>query len=255
LKVVGHRGASKVAPENTMAAFRAARDAGADGVELDVHTTADGELVVIHDHAVERTTNGTGLTFELPWAALSRLDAGSWFSDAFVGERVPRLADVLALDSIEFEVELKGFGADLMMGAVAAVVDAGALDRTEFTSWNTPMLMALKERFPAARIGLFSPHREDWMPDAVFERGIIGAAEFTPADVVHVYAAEITPSIVEQLHRDGRRVHANDAASGDEVRRAIECGADRLSTDDPATAVAIRSSPRLTGEGRPPPSP
>lgn len=229
-----------------MAAFRAARDLGADGVELDVHATRDGELVVIHDYTVDRTTDGTGLVLDLCVDEMSRLDAGSWFSDAFAGEPVPRLSEVLALDTVEFEVQLNGFGAGFMMATAAAVDEAGVLDRAEFTSWNTPMLMALKQRLPAARIGLFSRRRERWMPDALFERTIVDASEFVPADVVHVHVRDITVTIVEKLHDLGRQVHASDAATAADVRRAIVCGADRLSTDDPETAVAVRQSMRPT---------
>jgi glycerophosphoryl diester phosphodiesterase len=244
MKVVGHRGASNVAPENTMVGFRVARELGADGIELDVHATAGGELVVIHDYAVDRTTDGAGLVFDLSLGEVLQLDAGSWFGDAFAGEPVPRLSEVLALDAVEFEIELKGFGWDFVAEAVTAVRDAGALDRTEFTSWNTPMLMSLKRRFPLARIGVFSRRREDWMPEVVFERTVVGVAEFVPADVVHVHARDITVSIVDQLHGLGCTVHANDAATADEVRRVIEIGADRLSTDDLETALAVRSCMR-----------
>jgi glycerophosphoryl diester phosphodiesterase len=82
VKVVGHRGAPQAAPEDTMAAFRAARDMGADGVELDVHATRDGELVVIHDYTVDRTTDGTGLVLDLSADEISRLDAGRWLVGA-----------------------------------------------------------------------------------------------------------------------------------------------------------------------------
>jgi glycerophosphoryl diester phosphodiesterase len=108
------------------------------------------------------------------------------------------------------------------------------------------MLMALKERLPAARIGLFSRRREACMPEALFERTIADASQFVPADVVHVHAQDITATIVETLHDLGRHVHANDATTADDVRRAIVCGADRLSTDDPQTALAVRSSMRPT---------
>lgn len=239
MKVVAHRGASAMAPENTMAAFLAAREVGADAIEMDVQATADGELVVIHDYAVDRTTNGRGVVFELTTAQIARLDAGSWFSPEFAGERVPRFADVVALDALELEVELKSSTADALQAAVEAVERADSLDRTEFTSWNTPMLIHLKQRWPAARIGLFSRRRESWMPWAVFERTIIGSVAFTDADVVHVYAGDITPSIADKLHELGRVVHANNAESLDDFQRAAESGADRVSTSDPGAAIAL----------------
>jgi len=227
-----------------MAAFRLARDHGADGIELDVQETVDGELVVIHDFAVDRTTDGSGQVVDLTAAAVARLDAGGWFSDSFAGEPVPRLSEVLALDALELEVELKAFSRDFMARTVKAVEEAAALDRTEFTSWNTPMLMALRQDFPGARIGIFSPRRGAWMIDSVFERTILGLAEYVPAAVVHVHAADVTASIVGELHDRGHLVLANDAKSADEIRRAIDCGADRLTTDDPAKAVGVRSETR-----------
>jgi len=245
-KVVAHRGASQLAPENTMSAFRLARELGVDCVELDVHATADHELVVIHDYGLERTTTGTGLVADVSFAELSRLDAGVWFSPDFAGERVPRLDEVLALGPLEFEVELKTFTHETMDATVRAVAEAGVLERTEFTSWNTPLLMALKERCPEARIGLFSRDREEWMPDVVFERMVVGTALFVPADIVHVCARDVTPALVGELHRLGRIVQATDAQSVDEVRWAVECGADRVSLDDPRLASAAG-----IGSGRP----
>ena len=97
--LVAHRGASAVAPENTMSAFRRAIEAGADAVELDVQATSDGQLVVIHDSTLDRTTDGTGAVFETDAATIAGADAGSWFSPDFAGERVPTLEEVLGLDA------------------------------------------------------------------------------------------------------------------------------------------------------------
>jgi hypothetical protein len=165
---------------------------------------------------------------------------------SFAGEPVPRLPEVLALDALEVEVELKAFGRDFLARTVKAVEEAAALDRTELTSWNTPMMMTLKQDFPGTHIGIFSPRRGAWMTDLVFERTILGFAECVPADVVHVHAADVTASIVDQLNDRGHLVLANDAETSDEIRRAIDAGVDRLTTDDPANAVAIRSTPPTT---------
>ena len=92
---LGHRGASAHTPENTLLAFRRALELGADGIEVDIQRTADGELVLIHDDAVDRTTNGTGIVGEMTYAALAALDAGE-------GERIPTLTEMLrwATDAI-----------------------------------------------------------------------------------------------------------------------------------------------------------
>src|SRR4051794_30509551 len=85
--VVAHRGASGLAPENTLAAFRLAVELGSPGVECDVHLTADGRVIVIHDATVDRTTNGSGEVAAQPFEALRALDAGRWFEARFAGER------------------------------------------------------------------------------------------------------------------------------------------------------------------------
>jgi glycerophosphoryl diester phosphodiesterase len=93
--ISAHRGASSLAPENTLAALDAAWRAGADLAEIDVQLTLDGQVVLMHDRRVDRTTNGSGLLKDHTLADLRRLDAGSWFDPRFAGERVPTLAEVL----------------------------------------------------------------------------------------------------------------------------------------------------------------
>lgn len=205
MKVTGHRGASAIAPENTKAAFRLAIELGADGLEFDVQRTSDGELVVMHDAMLDRTTNGTGAVFDTPFEQLAGLDAGGWFDERFAGEPIPRLADVLQLADVAFELELKDYGTELVFAVLAAVDDAGVFDRVKFTGWNLPLLAILKA-----------------------ER----------ADAAHVYAGGITPRIVDRLHELGLQVHANDAVSRAEMFAARSAGVDSLSANDLETAVA-----------------
>ena len=237
--LVAHRGASAVAPENTMSAFRQAIATGADAVEFDVQASSDGHLVVVHDSTLDRTTDGTGAVFATDGATIARLDAGSWFSIDYSGERVPTLEEVLRLDDVGFELELKGYGAEFLEGVLDAVGAAHALDRVEFTGWNLPLLAMLKRREPAARIGLFSSRQPEWMPDSVFEHHVVGTAATSGADVAHVYAGDLTPSISRGLHRLGFEVHANDAASAEDVRRAMQAGADRVSANDVDLALRV----------------
>src|SRR5437867_120130 len=93
---IAHRGASGRAPENTHVAFAAALELGVDAIEIDCQLSADGELVVIHDETLDRTTTGLGPVGAKTWGELATLDAGSWWDPRFRGERIPRLADVLA---------------------------------------------------------------------------------------------------------------------------------------------------------------
>ena len=94
--VIGHRGASGHAPENTMASFEKALAMRADAIELDIHPTRDGQLVVLHDLGLERTTSGRGRVCDHTLAEIRALDAGSWFHPSFAGQRVPTLGEVLA---------------------------------------------------------------------------------------------------------------------------------------------------------------
>src|SRR6516162_9968344 len=126
--VIAHRGASGTCPENTLAAFRRAEALGAHMIELDVQLSRDGEVVVMHDWTLARTTSGRGRVGARTAAELHALDAGSWFSQAFAGEPVPSLREVLAATGLPVNVELKSRGDDgLEARALAVVAEAGAL--------------------------------------------------------------------------------------------------------------------------------
>ena len=154
--VIAHRGYSSVAPENTLAAFEAALRCGADMVETDVHPAADGSAVLIHDEAVDATTGGRGLVADLGAEELTRLDAGSWFSPAYSGQRVPLLADLLDLlgehPGAQLLLELKGrWQHDQVAAAVAEVRRAGAVEQVVLQSFETSTLARVQEVAPEVR--------------------------------------------------------------------------------------------------------
>src|SRR5712691_9435510 len=113
--VIAHRGASFYAPENTFAAFDLAIEMGVSHIELDVHSTIDDHIVVIHDETVDRTTNGSGPVTSHTLGALAKLDAGSWFDEKFAGEQIPTFADVLDRykGRAHIHTEIKGHSAHL----------------------------------------------------------------------------------------------------------------------------------------------
>jgi glycerophosphoryl diester phosphodiesterase len=230
--IVAHRGASAVHPENTMVAFEHAIALGADAIEFDVQATADGALIVMHDDLLDRTTTGTGPPFTRDLAYIRSLDAGAWFDGRYGSEPVPTLDEVLSLEGIEFELELKTSGAPFLADVVRTVRAHGAIERTEFTSWNLAMLIALKTASPDARIGLFSQRRGGWMTDEVYERSVVAPTPFGSFDIVHTYAGTITESLVDRIHAGSALATGNDAAGADEIRRALEAGADRISSND-----------------------
>lgn len=155
--VIAHRGASDEAPENTLGAFALALEQGSDAFELDVHLSQDGHIVVIHDYAVDRTTNGSGLVSELSLSELQKFDAGSWFGAAFAGERIPTLEEVFDLTpaNIVINVEIKGgIGKGIEEKLAALLRKRERLESVVVSSFDYKCLEKLKEVEPAARIGL-----------------------------------------------------------------------------------------------------
>jgi glycerophosphoryl diester phosphodiesterase len=153
---VAHRGYSAVAPENTLPALAAAALAGATLIEFDVRTTADGVRVVIHDRTVDRTTDGTGNVGDLTLDEVRALDAGSWFSPAYAGVRVPLLAEVLdiLLDS-RLLLEIKPPATlEQVKVILAMVADRGLLERTVVQSFDPEVVRLVREAAPDVRRGL-----------------------------------------------------------------------------------------------------
>jgi glycerophosphoryl diester phosphodiesterase len=252
-RIIAHRGAATVAPENTLAAFRAATLLGADGVELDVHASSDDEPVVIHDHDVARTTNGRGEVRTLDLAALKRLDAGAKFAPAFRGERIPTLDEVLALEGPTFEIQLCGLSGPFLTRVAEAIDHRDAWGRVEITSDHVPLLVEIKRMRPRARIGFFAFRRAIWASDGHYLNVLRTHARLLDARVVHVPSPSLDASIVDGLQAEGLIVHAGDA-NGAALERALALGADQLTTDDVAAAVEARRALREADrhDGAPP---
>jgi glycerophosphoryl diester phosphodiesterase len=156
--VIAHRGASAAAPEHTIPAYEAAIAAGADALELDVHLSADDQLVVIHDARLERTTDGHGAVREHTTRELKRLDAGGWFGRRFRGQRIQTLGEVLERfrDRLGFGIELKA-GSDLYPGIEERLLGLLQLyevaDRTLVASFDHHALRTCRALDPDVRTG------------------------------------------------------------------------------------------------------
>lgn len=157
MKLIAHRGYSALAPENTLAAFALALEHGADGVEFDVHFTADGVPVVIHDEDVRRTTNGAGLVAELTLADVRTLDAGAWLGERFAGERVPTLDQLLALlrgRGLRIFPEIKGHrGAADLAQLIARLDEHGLLENSALLAFDWRDLDRVREISDTAVLG------------------------------------------------------------------------------------------------------
>ena len=173
---VAHRGYSTVAPENTLPALAAAVRAGSTLVEFDVRTTADGVPVVIHDRTVDRTTDGSGHVWDLTLDEIRALDAGSWFSPAYAGVRVPLLAEALDLlrPRPELLLEIKPPATlDEVKTILGMVAERGMVPRTVVQSFDPEIIRRVREATPEVRRGLLRLRFEaDTVPLAI-ELGVV----------------------------------------------------------------------------------
>ncbi len=161
--VFGHRGAMASAPMNTLASFQLAYKQGAAGIELDVHLSKDGHLIVLHDFTIDATTDGQGAAADFTLAELKRLDAGSWFSPAFVGEQIPTLDEVFELVGrkllINIEIKSRSTESEAINHAVADSIRSHQMtDRAIVSSFDSRLLQRFIEICPEVMIGyLHSP--------------------------------------------------------------------------------------------------
>jgi len=221
IKVIAHRGASAHAPETTLAAFQLALDQGADGIELDVMLSKDGQLIVIHDDRVDRTTNGTGKVAEMYLPELKVLDAGN-------GETLPTLPEVFDRFGGKFliNIELKNYSSlfDRLPVVVAEQVKAFRLtDSVIVSSFNPFNLPRFHRRVPEVKRGLLT------QPGKA-RSGLNNLFRF---DALHPYYEDVDAALVQAEHSRGRQVNVWTVDDPDEIRRLAGLGVDMLITNDP----------------------
>jgi glycerophosphoryl diester phosphodiesterase len=234
--VLGHRGASADAPENTLAAFRLAMAQGADGIELDVWRCATGEVVVVHDEDGRRTAGAPLRVPEAPLAALRSLDVGAWKGAAFRGERIPLLAEVLeALPAALVNVELKSRGGDPRLGAAAAAVirRAGAARRVVVSSFDFRLLAAFRRAAPEVALGLLFEGGHLWRLRTALARGRLQPA------ALHPDRALVTAARVARWRAAGLAVAAWTVDAPDEVARLARAGVSAVITNAPGRTRAV----------------
>src|SRR5581483_9352153 len=153
MKVIGHRGAAALAPENTFAGFNLALELGVDGIETDIQKTKDGKLVLFHGVLLDKTTNGTGALQEKTWQELHQLDAGSWFSSDYAGETIPLLVDVLKRYGTRtyFDLEIKQAGIEEEVLRLVEQLDL--LERVAFTAQDFQTACNIKKSNAFANVG------------------------------------------------------------------------------------------------------
>jgi glycerophosphoryl diester phosphodiesterase len=234
--IFAHRGASASAPENTLAAFRLALSQPADGIELDVHLSADGIVVVIHDQNLNRTTNGVGLVHRTRLEELRRLDAGQ-------GEAIPTLDEVLALvgDQVLLNVELKGFaqpGERLAAETIACVRSHGLSHSVLYSSFDVRHLLRIRQLEPDVALGLLLDRGwSGWLARTLFEPLIRPWS-------LHPHYTAVDDRFLARARRSNRPVIAYTVNRPEDLHQLFSLGIDGIFTDDVPSAVAVREQMR-----------
>lgn len=235
--VLGHRGASGYAPENTLEAFKLAMEMGADGFELDVHLSKDGELVVIHDETVDRTTDGTGFVGEMTLAELKALDACN-HKEAYKGAKIPTLAEVYDLirDTNHIvNVEIKTdniFYPQLEEKVLALEKEKGMEGRIVYSSFNHYTVKKIRALAPDAQIGML-------FGDVLVEP--YDYCKSVGANLLHPSKANLNvPGFAEKAKEAGLGMNVWTVNEVEYMEKCLACGAG-IVTNYPDIAVKLRN--------------
>ncbi|WP_071459238.1 glycerophosphodiester phosphodiesterase [Bacillus massilinigeriensis] len=228
--LAGHRGDAGNYPENTIISFDSALRHGADFIELDIQQTKDGSLVVIHDHTVDRTTNGKGKVGEMSFEEIRLLDAGSWFDSRFKGETIPAFTEVLERyrGKIGFLIELKK--PSLYRGIEAKVaetlkdfgLDSPGMHPVIIQSFDRNSLVKMKRLLPGVPRGLLVRHR----PYGVFNWELRRITAF--ADFFNPKRTMLKSSLVRKAHQHGLKMIVWTAANKSEAEQLRATGVDGI---------------------------
>src|SRR5262249_43933738 len=224
--VVGHRGFKAVAPENTIASFEAAAAVGTDYMELDVHVTKDGELILMHDGKVDRTTNGKGLVRDLIFAEIRKLDAGR-------GQQVPTLREALLWGKqkgVRIDIDHK----DGAVENIAKVIQETGMIKRVVIEGPRERLKRFAELLPSV----------DTMPHVTSVEDIRTACELLHTTVIRLSLEQLAqPDAVAAVHECGARVSVTILGKEDNeegIRRVIRQGAELIETDHPDLVSRLR---------------
>ena len=239
-QVTAHRGFSRVAPENTMPAFQAALDSGADYIELDVQLTRDGQLVVFHDDTIERTTNGRGVLTNYTYEQLQAFSAGAWFGKdgEFSDVKIPLFDEVLDLvgRDILLNIEIKRSGnVNATAEKVVELIEAhGIEDSCYVTSFSYPALKKVKKLNPKIKTGLIA--------------NLATATSYSHLpyiDAVSMNYLFVNQSVVNSAHHNGKRIFVWTVDRQSEMQKMMALGVDNIITNRPDKALEVVDSKKV----------
>jgi len=231
--IIGHRGASGHAPENTLAAFKKAVALGATFIETDLQLSRDARFVAIHDDTLDRTTNGQGKVHDQTLAALRRFDAGSWFGSEYAGERIPTLEEILEFskkNDIVFYLELKPSGSwGGEHALIGALRESGEVARVVVISFDPTILAGLRKIEPTLMTGaLYDGQLADPFKTAVD----VGARQLV------VRGDLLTPAMIVEARERDLQVVCWTVNHPAHIRLLIAAGVDGIMSDYPDRLVA-----------------
>ncbi|MFD8378660.1 glycerophosphodiester phosphodiesterase [Streptomyces sp. NPDC059679] len=219
---IGHRGVMGVEPENTLRSFLRAEREGLDVIELDLHLSKDGELVVMHDADVDRTTDGQGPISDFTLAELRQLDAGQ-------GERIPVFAEVVDAVQAPLQAEIKDTAAARALAEV--ITRRNLLDRVDVLSFHDQAIAEIRTLLPTARTALVASR---------YGLDVIDRAQAVDAGMLVLNIRRITLELVQRAHAAGLKVIGWTVNTPDHLKLARGLGLDGGTTDYPEIRRAAR---------------
>lgn len=233
--VLAHRGANKVAPQNTIPAFRKALEFNADGIETDVHLCKDGEIVVCHNYTVDETSNGKGLIDELTLAQLKSMDFGSYFNNDFSNTTLPTLSELLDvvkdMSLINIEIKPPKKNNDLVKKVVEEINKYGIVKNSIVSCFDPECVRMVKEFDSNVKTALL--YENDELGREIMNFGVAKYCKQLNVDAAHPHRKLITYNDVVELHNLGMAVNPWTVNLEEEIIRLTEWGCDALISDVP----------------------
>ena len=233
--VLAHRGANKVAPQNTIPAFIKALEFNADGIETDVHLSKDGEIVICHNYTVDETSNGIGLIDELTLAELKAMDFGSYFNKDFAGVSLPTLSELLdvvrKMKLINIEIKPPKKDSDLVKKVVEEINKYGIIENSIVSCFDPECIRLVKEIDKNVKTALL--YENDELGNEIMRFGVAKYCKQLNVNAAHPHRKLIKENEVVELHNLGMAVNPWTVNLEEDIIRLTEWGCDALISDVP----------------------